>query len=113
MTKKTDSLTSEKLRKRFKSPFDLVTHAIRLASNEIKRGQDYSGGGEYINCATLVLNAIETDREDTLTPEPTEEEESETTATVVADYPSQKIKTEEPVAQQKNQTEQKNLEGVL
>lgn len=66
-------LTSEQLRKRFVSQFDLVSYAIDLAEVELKREQELSEGYEYVNCANKVLEDIVEGRDQVEQEEPIEE----------------------------------------
>jgi DNA-directed RNA polymerase omega subunit len=51
-------LTNEDLRNKFKSSFDLVTYAIRLAENMIKTGRDARVKSDVQNRAMLILEEI-------------------------------------------------------
>ena len=53
-----DSLTNESLNKKFKSQFDLVSYAIRLASNMIHTGRDARVRIDSQNRAMQVLAEI-------------------------------------------------------
>lgn len=50
--------TNEKLSKKFKSNFELVGHAIRLAENMIKTGRDSRVKSDTQNRAMLILEEI-------------------------------------------------------
>lgn len=58
MEKKGHSLTNEELAKKFKSNFELVSYAIRLADNMIKTGRDARVKSDVQNRAMLVLEEI-------------------------------------------------------
>lgn len=51
-------LTNENVTKKFKSGFDLVNYAIRLAENMIKTGRDARVKSEIQNRAMLILEEI-------------------------------------------------------
>ena len=51
-------LTNEKMTKKFKSSFDLVNYAIKLAENMIKTGRDTRVKSEVQNRAMLILQEI-------------------------------------------------------
>lgn len=58
-----ECLTSEPLQKRFKSQFDLVRYAIKLAEMRVKLGRDDHHVGKVLNTAYEVLSDI-ADRKD-------------------------------------------------
>jgi len=51
-------LTNEEMRKKFKSSFDLVNYAIKLAENMIKTGRDARVKSDVQNRAMLILEEI-------------------------------------------------------
>ncbi len=53
-----DYITSEKVRKRFKSQFEMVNYAIKLAANMISTGRDCRVKTESHSRAIQVLNEI-------------------------------------------------------
>jgi len=53
-----DFITTEEIRKKFKSQFDLVTYAIRLAENMIKTGRDPRVKLDMQNRAMQILGEI-------------------------------------------------------
>jgi hypothetical protein len=53
-----DNLTNENLGKKFKSQFDLVNYAIRIAENMVRSGRDLSSKTDVQNPAMQVLNVI-------------------------------------------------------
>lgn len=57
MDKKT-TFTNEKLSKKFKSNFELVSYAIELAENMIKTGRDARVKSDIQNRAMLILEEI-------------------------------------------------------
>jgi hypothetical protein len=57
---KKENLTNEKLGKKFKSQFDLVNYAIRLADNMIRSGRNTRVDHEIENPAMQILEEIET-----------------------------------------------------
>jgi hypothetical protein len=52
-------LTNEDMTKKFKSNFDLVNYAIKLAENMIKTGRDARVKSEIQNRAMLILEEIQ------------------------------------------------------
>lgn len=74
---KRDPLTTEEIKKKFKSQFDLVNYAIRLAENMIKTGRDPRVKLEVQNRAMNILAEINEgkDRLDDIPAEPEAEEE--------------------------------------
>jgi len=58
-----DTLTNEKLCKKFKSQFELVNYAIKLAENMIKTGRDPRVKMDTQNRALHVIAEIENDRD--------------------------------------------------
>lgn len=52
------SLTNEEFRGKFKSSFDLVNYAIKLAENMIKSGRDTRVKSDVQNRAMLILEEI-------------------------------------------------------
>jgi len=58
-----ETLTNEKLRKKFKSQFDLVGYAISLADNMIMSGRGPRGRTETQNPAMQVLAEIAADKD--------------------------------------------------
>lgn len=69
-----DSLTGEKLRKRFDSSFELVNYAITVAKNLIRSGRAPTVSTEVQNPSFQVLSEIAENREII---QPIEEEEEE------------------------------------
>ncbi len=57
------SITNEKLLKKFKSQFELVNYAIKLAENMIKTGRDPRVKTEAQNRALQVVVEIEYDKD--------------------------------------------------
>lgn len=55
---KFDNLTTEKLRQKFKSQFELVNYSIRLAENMIKSGREPRVRMDLQNSAMQVLGEI-------------------------------------------------------
>ncbi|MCE2982304.1 MAG: hypothetical protein LW832_01940 [Parachlamydia sp.] len=55
---KKDKFTNEKLAKKFKSNFELVNYAIKLAENMIRTGRDARVKSEVQNRAMLILEEI-------------------------------------------------------
>ncbi len=55
----TDHLTNEQLKKKFKSQFELVSYAIKLAENMIRTGRAARIKSESQNPAMLTLGEIE------------------------------------------------------
>lgn len=55
---KIDNLTTEKLRKKFKSQFELVNYSIRLAENMIRSGREPRVKMDIQNSAMQVLGEI-------------------------------------------------------
>lgn len=58
-----DHLTSERLRKRFGSQFDLVNYAIRIAQNWVDTGRDMNVTTDIQNPAYNILEEIACNRE--------------------------------------------------
>jgi hypothetical protein len=58
MEKKVVTYTNEKLSKKFKSNFELVSYAIKLAENMIKTGRDARVKSDVQNRAMLILEEI-------------------------------------------------------
>lgn len=58
-----DSLTNEKLSKKFKSQFELVNYAIQLAANMIHSGRESRIKTDIQNRAMMVLNEILNDKD--------------------------------------------------
>lgn len=56
-------LTNEKVRKKFKSQFDLVNYAIKLAENMIRTGRDCRVKTDSQNRALQILNEIIQDKD--------------------------------------------------
>lgn len=63
MTEIKDSLTNEKLLKKFKSQFELVNYAIRLAENMIYTGRDTRVKTDAQNRALQIVAEIEQDKD--------------------------------------------------
>jgi len=89
-----ETLTSERLRKRFNSQFDLVSHAIHMAEDKVRSDKDMSDSGEYLNCANEVLREIA--RGDDILVEPVTEEETQEVEVINAPEGEQQVETEEP-----------------
>lgn len=77
-----DFLTTEELRKKFKSQFDLVSHAIAVAENMIKTGRGPRVKLDVQNRAMQILEEIANDKDhlDELPPEPVVEVRQESLA---------------------------------
>ena len=60
---KKENLTNEKLRQKFKSQFELVTYAIRLAENMIRTGRDTRVKTDLQNRAMQILAEIATGKD--------------------------------------------------
>ena len=58
-----DSLTNEKILKKFKSQFELVNYAIKLAENMIHTGRDTRVKTEAQNRALQIVQEIEQDKD--------------------------------------------------
>lgn len=58
-----DYLTSERLRKRFISQFDLVNYAIRIAKNWVETGRDINVSTDIQNPAFNILEEIASHKE--------------------------------------------------
>lgn len=58
MEQRRDHLTNEEIRKKFKSQFELVNYAIRLAENMIKTGRDARVKTDAQNRSIQVLEEI-------------------------------------------------------
>lgn len=58
-----ESLTNEKLGKRFKNQFDLVNYAIKLAENMIKTGRETRFKTDVQNRALQIIGEISTNKD--------------------------------------------------
>lgn len=63
MDKKKVPLTNEEIRKKFKSSFELVNYAIKLAENMINTGRDARVKSDVQNRALLILEEIQEGRD--------------------------------------------------